>query len=69
MMTREVCKRCDRESAVGFRVPDDLWKMVTQGRWNVLCVACFTEEADALHVQWDEVIEFFPVSRVTLEAS
>jgi hypothetical protein len=66
-MTREICKRCGRTSAVGFHVPDDVWAKVSRGRWNVLCVACFAEEGDALRVRWDADIDFYPVSRVTFD--
>jgi hypothetical protein len=68
--TREICKRCHEESAVGFTVPDEVWAAVVpeslQG--SVLCVRCFTDLGDQNRVQWDRQIEFWPVSRVTLEA-
>jgi hypothetical protein len=70
-MTREVCKRCFRESAVGFSVPDDVWAAVKARALphagNVLCLACFTEAGDELRIKWDRDIQFWPVSRVTHE--
>ena len=67
MLTREICKRCGRESAVGFHVPDDVWLAVVHGRWDVLCTACFAEEGDVQYILWDASIAFFPVSLVTFE--
>ena len=65
MSSREICKRCGRESAVGFLVPDARWSAVAQGRWNILCVGCFSEVADALRLRWDAAIAFYPVSLAT----
>jgi hypothetical protein len=65
MMSREVCKRCGKESGVGFSVPDFVWGLVSRNRWNILCIGCFSELADALRIEWDMDIEFYPVSLVT----
>lgn len=65
MLSREICKRCGSESGVGFNVPDDVWHQINQGRWNTLCLCCFVQVADALRIQWDKKIEFYPVSLVT----
>jgi hypothetical protein len=58
MLTREICKRCNRESAVGFSVPDSVWFSVVPYEYSgsVLCLGCFA---------WDRDIAFFPVSLVT----
>lgn len=69
MNTREICKACGRESAVGFSVPDDVW-LAAAGEfyWNkVLCIGCFAARADARRVRWDLDIHFWPVSLVTFE--
>lgn len=67
MSCREVCKLCGRVSAVGFRVPDPTWERVSQGRWSVLCLTCFTGIADEIGVKWCQEIDFYPVSRAALE--
>jgi len=48
----EICKRCDRRNCVGFDVADDVWSAVTRARWNVLCPACFDEEAELAGVTY-----------------
>jgi hypothetical protein len=48
----EWCKRCDRRNNVGFSVGDETWSAVVRGRWNVLCPACFDEEAEAAGVRY-----------------
>lgn len=67
-MTREICKACCRESAVGFSVPDHVWAAAVEPemREKVLCVTCFTTRADRHLVPWDREIQFWPVSRVTM---
>jgi hypothetical protein len=67
MDQRELCKRCLRRSCVGFRVADDTWNRVIQGRWNVVCLPCFDELAYDVGEAWDRGVELFPVSRVTAE--
>lgn len=64
---REKCRACWKVSAVGFVVPDDVWKMSVPDELltDVLCLSCFCAFADERGVQWDESIEFFPVSRIT----
>jgi len=69
MLTREVCDECGKESAVGFAVPDDVWRLsvpLAHAR-GVLCIGCFVAMADRRGVRWDRDIDFFPVSRVTHE--
>lgn len=65
--SRETCKICYRANAVGFRVPDEVWRQaVPEPKQNgVVCLACFTMLADERGVEWDREIEFFPVSLVT----
>jgi hypothetical protein len=71
-MTREICKACYCESAVGFSVPDEIWRAVAARALpvagNVLCLACFAETADELRIKWDDDIQFWPVSLVTFES-
>lgn len=68
-MAREICKCCGQISAVGFYVPDDVWRICVPEFWinRVLCLSCFTRFADEQLVQWDKKIQFYPVSRVTSE--
>jgi hypothetical protein len=67
-MTRELCKRCPNVVTIGFSVPDKLWAQVSQGRWNVLCLQCFTTLADEMGLPWDRDIVFWPVSRAAVQA-
>jgi hypothetical protein len=66
-MSREICKICYHVNVVGFSVPDDVWEMVvpTHVRNAVVCLSCFTRLADEQLVEWDQMIEFFPVSMAT----
>jgi hypothetical protein len=66
-VTRETCKACWAPSAVGFNVPDEIWRAVRpEGlAGDVLCLACFTRLADEQLIVWDEQIEFHPVSLAT----
>jgi hypothetical protein len=48
----ELCKRCGRRNCVGFQVSDSIWSAVVRGRWNVLCTACFDEEAELVNVTY-----------------
>lgn len=59
--TGEVCKRCDRRNVIGFTVSDDIWGAVSRGRWNILCPACFDEEAQYLGVSY-RFVGVYPVS-------
>lgn len=67
--TREICKKCYKEVTVGFSVPNEIWNRVIGNSDTIRCVACFTEKADELEVQWDEDIKFYPVSKVTFGVS
>lgn len=60
--TREICKCCFRPVSVGFNVPDWVWHAVARGKFNVLCLQCFTTLADEMLIEWDKDIEFYPVS-------
>lgn len=59
----EICKRCGRRNCVGFTVSDATWADVSRDRWNVLCLACFDEEAQAFGIAY-EVTETHLVSWV-----
>lgn len=59
--TGEICKLCFRRNCVGFNVPDDIWKKVSKGRWNILCTSCFDEEAEKEGIVYS-FGEVFPVS-------
>lgn len=65
--TRERCQMCHRISAVGFSVPDWLWKVAVHPRWrnSVLCIYCFIEGADEKLLRWDRHITFYPVSKAS----
>lgn len=64
---REICSECGRVSPVGFWVPDRVWSKVMPDdrQHDVMCIMCFARLADQKMVQWDEEIEFFPVSKKT----
>ena len=68
---REICSLCHRVVAVGFHVPDDIWKVVVhQSRLHdIHCLACFIERADEKLIQWDMGISFYPVSFWTHQRS
>lgn len=57
----EVCKKCMRRNVIGFQVPDEVWKQVVRGEFNVLCPSCFDELADDRSVRY-KFTEVFPVS-------
>ena len=67
MLSREICKHCFKMSAVGFTVPDEVWREATEDFEHVLCLTCFTHFADLKRVRWDKDIQFWPVSLVTYE--
>lgn len=64
VLTREICKRCGRESPVGFDVPDEIWEKAVppQYRDRVLCIHCFDELATRAGVDWTDAIKFWPAS-------
>ena len=66
-VAREICKICYHNTAVGFSVPEDVWRAVVPPRLRdrVLCLACFTRLADEKLVRWEPHIEFYPVSLAT----
>lgn len=57
----EWCKRCNRRNVIGFSVLDDIWDAVVRERWNVLCPACFDEEAQAAGVAY-KLTEAWPIT-------
>ncbi len=59
--TRQTCARCVRISPYDFHSP--LWKEVA-GPWSddILCVMCFAILGDERGLEWEEGIEFYPVS-------
>lgn len=61
----EVCKRCGRHNPVGFSVPDSTWELVVAERWALVCLACFDELAAPKLVQWENVVQLYPVSTET----
>lgn len=67
MISRELCKLCYHVNAVGFSVPDDVWRSVVPApvQGDVVCLSCFTRLADEKRIAWDHQIEFFPVSLAT----
>lgn len=63
-LRRETCKRCWRESPVGFAVPDEVWRAAVPARHrsHVLCLLCFDRYATERGVDWlAGGCEFFPV--------
>lgn len=65
--SREICKSCFHINAVGFSVPDEVWKSAVpeQLQNRILCLGCFTRLADEKLIPWDDCIEFWPVSLAT----
>lgn len=61
--SREICKLCGEISTVGFDIPEQVWNEVVNGRWNVLCLRCFTRLADEMLVPWSQTIDLFPQGR------
>lgn len=37
----ERCKYCRVDNHIWFATPDELWKAVVRGEYNVLCLNCF----------------------------
>lgn len=66
--TREICKRCQSVSAVGFDSP--LWEEVAGQHWvdSILCIRCFAALGDEKHIEWEVGIELYPVSYATHHA-
>jgi hypothetical protein len=60
----EWCQNCGRPSGTGFRVPDGVWAAALPPALHdtTLCIVCFADFADHRLVEWDQDIEFFPVS-------
>lgn len=66
--SRETCQICFRPNPVGFHVPNEIWEdsVPETLRYSVLCMNCFAALADERLVQWDERIEFYPVSAASM---
>lgn len=65
--SRELCKLCYHVNAIGFNVPDDIWRAVVPAamRGSIVCLACFARLGDEKGIAWDQQIEFYPVSMAT----
>lgn len=61
---REICCLCHEVSRVGFWVPNDVWEASVHRHYitSVICLRCFTRQADERSVEWDKEIKFYPVS-------
>ena len=70
MVTREICKGCNRENPLGFQVPDQVWAQAVPEhlRELVLCIVCFDELATLRGVDWSAEVSFYPVSGVAFQA-
>ena len=66
-LSREICKLCRQVNAVGFRVPDRVWRAIVPARLrrSIVCLPCFVRLGDEKTIAWDHHIEFFPVSLAT----
>jgi len=66
---RQICQLCNEVDRVMFVVPDEVWKLaLNEYFWNyIICLQCFTKQADERGVERDKDIKFFPVSQVTQE--
>ena len=64
---RQICSVCNREYAVDFRVPNDIWELATHKtqRNSLICLDCFVRMADTRFVEWDKDIQIYPTSLVT----
>lgn len=58
----EWCKGCDRRVVVGFSVPDEDWEAVVGGEFNILCLACFDERAEAKGVRYTVLDTVRPIA-------
>lgn len=47
---------------------DDAGTPLPVGPFDILCIVCFTSVADWHGIEWDEEIEFYPVSRFAATA-
>ena len=65
--SREACKLCYHVNAVGFRVPDEVWRLIVPEQFqnSIVCLSCFTRLGDEKGVPWDADIAFYPVSLAT----
>lgn len=65
--SRETCSECGKISAVGFHVPDEIWRQAIppDRQQDIFCIGCFVLYADRRYLPWDGEIEFYPVSKKT----
>ncbi len=63
---RQICSVCQREYAIDWWVPENIWELATQKhqRNNLICLDCFTRMADTKFVEWEKDIKFYPISLV-----
>lgn len=64
---RETCQMCHAINTIGFHVPNAVWFEVIHPYYHnaTICVNCFIRRADEKMVEWDRVIELYPVSKMT----
>lgn len=64
---RQICSVCNREYAIDWRVPSEVWELATHvsQRNSLICLDCFTRMADTRFVQWDKELEIYPTSLVS----
>lgn len=67
-MLHERCRFCDRVSPIDFSVPDNVWEAVvpTMFQSETLCVLCFAYFGDTRGIAWEEGMQLFPLSKVTI---
>jgi hypothetical protein len=63
---REICALCHEVSRVSYHVPDEVWEAAVHWshRQSLICLRCFTRQADARRVDWSRGIRFAPTSLV-----
>jgi hypothetical protein len=66
MAHRQICNLCHRVCRVDFAVSDEHWELgLPKGFWNdLVCLECYTTNADERFVPWCESIKFFPNSLI-----
>jgi len=67
--TRERCQICGVYNPVGFYTPDAMWKEVCPPHYqnSIICLLCFTKAGDEKLLPWEEGLELYPVSLITLD--
>lgn len=68
-MAREICSMCYGINRVGYGVDVQVYKAVVpkefHGLDKIVCLNCFTRLGDEKNVQWDNDMEFFPMSFIS----